>query len=65
LQEGDVFYTEGAASFGVSIDRDGTYSIEGLAPGQYKVSVVTGEKEFSRSAQVEAGKETVLDFVLK
>ena len=65
LQEGDVFYAEGTASYGVSIDRDGTYSIEGLAPGQYKVSVTTGEKEVSRSAQVEAGKETHLDFVLK
>ncbi|MCK9420438.1 MAG: transglutaminase domain-containing protein [Nitrospirae bacterium] len=65
LQEGDVFYKEGSASYGVSIDRDGTYKIEGLAPGQYKVSVMTGEKESSGSAQVEAGKETVMDFVVK
>jgi len=65
LQEGDVFYKEGSASYGVSIDRDGTYTIEGLAPGQYKVSVMTGEKESSGSAQVEAGKETVMDFVVK
>ena len=65
LQEGDVFYQEGTTSYGVSIDRDGTYKIEGLAPGQYKVSVMTGEKEFSRSALVAAGKETLLDFVLK
>ncbi len=65
LQEGDVFYKEGNASYGVSIDRDGTYKIEGLAPGQYKVSVMTGEKEFSRSAHVEAGKEAVMDFVVK
>jgi hypothetical protein len=65
LQDGDVFYKEGTASYGVSIDRDGTYVIDGLAPGLYKVSVITQEKEFSRSAQVEAGKETLLDFVLK
>ncbi len=65
LQDGDVFYKEGTASYGVSIDRAGTYLIEGLAPGQYTVSVITGEKEFSRSAHVEAGKETLLDFVLK
>jgi hypothetical protein len=65
LQDGDVFYKEGAASYGVSIDRDGTYRIEGLTPGQYKVSVMTGDKEVSRSAQVEAGKEAVLNFVVK
>jgi hypothetical protein len=65
LQDGDVFYKEGTANYGVSIDRDGTYVIEGLAPGLYKVSVITQEKEFSRSAQVEAGKETLLDFVIK
>jgi protocatechuate 3,4-dioxygenase beta subunit len=65
VQNGDVFYKEGTTSFGVSIDRDGSYNIEGLAPGQYKVSVITGEKEFSRSAQVESGKETVMDFVIR
>lgn len=65
LQDGDVFYKEGNASYGVPLDRDGTYKIEGLAPGQYKLSVMTGEKEFSRGAQVEAGKETVMDFVVK
>ena len=48
LQDGDVFYQDGNTSYGVSIDRDGTYRIEGLAPGQYKVSVMTGDKEVSR-----------------
>ena len=65
LQEGDVFYSEGSTSYGVSIDPGGTYIIEGLAPGQYKISVIIGEKEVSRSAQVEAGKETVIDFMVK
>jgi len=65
VQDGDVFYKEGTTSYGVSIDRDGSYKIEGLAPGQYKVSVIAGEKEVSRRAQVEAGKETVMDFVVK
>ncbi len=65
LQDGDVFYKDGNTSYGVSIDRDGTYKIEGLAPGRYKVSVIAGSKEVSRIAQVEAGRETVEDFVLK
>jgi hypothetical protein len=65
LQDGDVFYKEGAASYGVSIDRDGTYRIEGLTPGQYKISVMVGDREVSRTSQVEAGKEAVLDFVVK
>ncbi len=65
VQDGDVFYRDGNTSFGVSIDHDGTYRIEGLAPGQYKVSVMIGDREFSRIGQAEAGKETRLDFVLK
>jgi hypothetical protein len=65
LQDGDVFYQDGAASFGVPIDPDGTYRIEGLAPGQYKVSVISGENKVSQNVQVDAGKESVLDFVLK
>jgi hypothetical protein len=65
VRDGDVFYREGDTSFGVPIDRDGTYRIEGLAPGQYKVSVTIGDREVSRTAQAEAGRETVLDFVVK
>jgi len=65
LQDGDVFYRDGNTSYGVPIERDGTYRIEGLAPGQYKVSVMVGDRETSRSAQAEAGRETVLDFMLK
>jgi hypothetical protein len=65
VQDGDVFYKDGNTSYGVSIDRDGTYKIEGLAPGHYKVSVMLGDKEVSRSVQVEAGKVAVTDFVLK
>jgi hypothetical protein len=60
-----VFYKEGSASFGVSIDRDGTYTIEGLAPGQYKVSVMSGDKEVSRAVNVDAGKGVIADFMLK
>jgi len=65
VQDGDVFYKDGSASIGVPIDRDGTYKIEGLAPGQYSVSVMTGEKTVSRSASVDPGKETVVDFVVR
>jgi hypothetical protein len=65
LQEGDVFYRDGNTSFGVPVDRDGTYRIEGLTPGQYKVSVMVGEKNVSHQVQVEAAKEIVQDFVVK
>ena len=65
ISEGDVFYRDGDTSYGVSIDREGTYRIEGLAPGQYKVTVMLGDKNVSQTARVEAGKETVADFVVK
>jgi len=65
IQDGDVFYKDGSASYGVPIDRDGTYRIEGLAPGHYKVSAIIGDKEASRTVQVEEGKETLADFVVK
>jgi hypothetical protein len=65
LQDGDVFYQDGAANFGVPIDLDGTYRIEGLAPGSYKVSVTSGKNKVSQNVQVDAGKESVLDFILK
>jgi hypothetical protein len=65
VQDGDVFYREGNTSYGVSIDHDGTYKIEGLAPGQYKVSAVIGDKEISRTVNVEAGRDTVSDFMVK
>ena len=65
VSDGDVFYKDGNTSYGISIDRDGTYKIEGLTPGQYKVSAVIGDKEISRTVHVEAGKDTVADFVVK
>ena len=65
VSDGDVFYKDGSTSYGISIDRDGTFKIEGLTPGQYKVSAVIGDKEISRTVQVEAGKNTVADFVVK
>jgi hypothetical protein len=65
LQEGDVFYRDGNTSFGVPVDRDGTYRIEGLTPGQYKVSVMVGDKNVSHQIAVEAAKESVQDFVVK
>jgi hypothetical protein len=65
VQDGDVFYKDGNTSYGVSIDRDGTYKIEGLAPGQYKVSALIGNKEVVHTVHVEAGRETVRNFVLK
>jgi len=65
IQEGDVFYRDGNTSFGVPVDRDGTYRIEGLTPGQYKVSVMVGDKNVTHQVSVEAAKETVQDFVVK
>lgn len=65
VQDGDVFYKDGNASFGVPIDRDGNYSIEGLASGHYSLSVMIGDQTVSRSASVDPGRETVLDFVVK
>ena len=65
LQEGDVFYRDGNTSFGVPVDRDGTYRIEGLTPGQYKVSVMVGDKNVSHQVAVEAAKESRQDFVVK
>ncbi len=64
-QSGDVFYKDGNMSYGVPIDRDGTYTIEGLSPGHYTISVVMGDSEISRAVKVEAGKETVENFVIK
>lgn len=65
VTDGDVFYREGNTSYGVSLEQDGTYRIEGLAPGQYSVSVVIGEKKVTRQGQVSAGAESVMDFVAK
>lgn len=65
VSEGDVFYRDGRMSYGVPIDKDGKYRIEGLTPGQYKVSVMHDLKESSKTGQATAGAETVLDFVLK
>ncbi len=65
IRDGDVFYKDGSASYGVSIDHDGTYKIEGLGPGQYTVSVAVGDKEVARSVLVEAGKESIVDFTVK
>jgi hypothetical protein len=64
VTEGDVFYREGRTSYGVSLDRTGTYVLEGLSPGRYTVSVVLGDKEVSRTGEAAAGKQTVLDFVV-
>lgn len=63
--DGDVFYQDGSTSYGVPIERDGTYRIEGLAPGVYKLSVMIGEKNISRQIRVEAEKEIIEDFVVK
>jgi len=63
-QEGDVFYRDGSNSFGIPIDQDGTYRIEGLAPGQYKLSVTVGEKTVLQQVSVSAGKETIQDFLI-
>ena len=64
IADGDIFYREGSTSYGVPIEKDGTYRIEGLAPSQYKISVMAGDRETSRTGQVEAGKETLMDFIV-
>lgn len=65
VQDGDVFYKDNSASYGISIDTDGTYRIEGLTPGQYKVWYASGDKEIARTTNVEAGKDSLVDFVVK
>ncbi len=65
VEDGDVFYREGTTSFGVPIDRDGTYRIEGLAPGQYKITVTIGDRSAVRTVQVDAGKESVQDLEVR
>lgn len=65
LSDGDVFYQAGNTSYGVPIDQDGTYRIDGLSPGQYKVSVSIGNKNVSQLVTVEAEKESVQDFVVR
>ena len=65
VPEGDVFYQDGRTSFGVPIDRDGSYRIEGLAPGRYKVTVMVGDREIIRQVDVEAGKESLQDFTVR
>lgn len=64
LQDGDVFYRVDNTSFGVPIDKDGTYRIEGLAPGHYKISVMIGDQQVSRTVNAAAGHETELDFII-
>jgi Transglutaminase-like superfamily/Carboxypeptidase regulatory-like domain len=64
-QEGDVFYLDGNTSFGVPVERDGTFIIDGLSPGDYKLTVMIGDRKISRIANAEAGKVTIADFVLK
>ena len=65
LQDGDVFYRDGTTTYGVPIGRDGAYRIEGLAPGTYAVSVMADDKNLWRQVPVEAGKESVQDFMVK
>ncbi|MFA5072755.1 MAG: transglutaminase domain-containing protein [Nitrospirota bacterium] len=65
VDDGDVFYREGTVSYGISIDK-GSYRIEGLAPGSYKVSVLRNDREVSSgTVDVHSGKEMRLDFVVK
>ena len=65
VQDGDVFYKDASTLFGVPVQNDGSYRIEGLAPGGYSLTFIQGERKISRTAQATAGKETVLDFELK
>ena len=65
VADGDVFYREGTTSFGVPLEKDGTYRIEGLAPGEYIVTVMTGDRTIARGVSVQAGKETLQDFEVK
>ncbi len=65
FQDGDVFYRDGRTSFGVPIEKDGTYRIEGLVPGQYRISVMAEDREFVQNGEAAAEKETVLNFVIQ
>jgi hypothetical protein len=65
VAEGDVFYRDGNMSFGVPLDRDGTYRLEGLAPGSYAVKLLVGDREVVRQVQVEAGKESLQNFTVR
>ncbi len=65
LQDGDVFYRVGTTSFGVPIEKDGTYRIEGLLPGQYRISVMADGREVVQTGEATAGKESVLNFVIQ
>ncbi len=60
--EGDVFYRDGTTSFGIPIDQDGTYRIEGLAPGQYNLTVTAGDRTVTGKVVVKAGEEVIQDF---
>jgi hypothetical protein len=65
IEEGDVFYRDGNTSFGVPIEKNGTYRIEGLAPGKYEVTVMIGYRKLARTGVASSGQETTLDFRLK
>jgi hypothetical protein len=65
ISDGDVFYRDGTTSFGVPLEHDGSYRIDGLAPGEYNIKVIQGDKEIQRSGKAVAGTETVLDFTWK
>jgi len=60
-----VFCWVGEKGFGVPLGTDGTYLLEGLRPGRYRVSV-RGENfpERFQEAHVTPGSTVNLDFVI-
>jgi hypothetical protein len=65
LHDGDVFYKEGNTRVGAPVQDDGSYRIEGLAPGDYVLTLIQADKQMSKSIRTTARTEIVLDFELK
>jgi hypothetical protein len=65
IVRGKVFYWVGGKGFGVPLNQDGTYLLEGLKPGRYKFSVWSeNHPEAFQEASVAPGSSVELDFVL-
>ena len=65
ISRGKAFYWVGERGFGVPLRADGTFLLEGLKPGRYRVSVrAENFPEKFQEAHVTAGSVAQLDFVL-
>jgi len=65
IVKGKVFCWVGGKGLGVPLNQDGTYLLEGLKPGRYKISVRSENySEAFQEASVAPGSSVELDFVL-